>query len=116
MSSLNEKIFGNKTLSDLFQEIYDKHKKRDKQIDSLLNELKTLIKDVGDATLIVPLIANYLDMGLKNDDQLVKIATIVQRIFNNNSGNTEGDGFIISKEERDALEKEISNLNKKSDN
>lgn len=116
MSALDENIFGGKTFSGFLEEIYMKHKKRDKQIETLINELKPLIKDVGDATLLVPLLADYLDMGLKNDDQLVKIATIVQRIFNNQTPGTNGDsGFTISAEERKQLEKEIDNLNRKKD-
>ncbi len=111
MSALGENIFGKKKFSDLLEEIYNNQKKREKQIDSLIQELKPLIKDVGDATLIVPLLANYLDMGLKNDDQLIKMATIIQRIFNNNSG-TDGGEFTISAEERAQLMETIDKLPK----
>ncbi len=111
MSALNENIFGDKTFSTFLEEIYMKHKKRDKQIETLINELKPLIKDVGDATLLVPLLADYLDMGLKNDDQLVKLATIIQRIFNNQTPGSNGNGdFSISDEERKQIEKEINNI------
>ena len=73
-------IFKGKSLSDLFSEIYDNSRKKDKQISTLISELKPLIEDVGDATLVVPMIKEYLEIGVKNDDQLVKIATIVQRL------------------------------------
>ena len=73
-------IFNGKSLSDLFSEIYDNSRKKDKQISALISELKPLIADVGDATLVVPMIKAYLEIGVKNDEQLVKIATIVQRL------------------------------------
>ena len=73
-------IFKGKSLSDLFSEIYDNSRKKDKQISTLISELKPLIEDVGDATLVVPMIKEYLEIGVKNDEQLVKIATIVQRL------------------------------------
>ena len=87
-------IFKGKSLSDLFSEIYDNSRKKDKQISTLISELKPLIEDVGDATLVVPMIKEYLEIGVKNDEQLVKIATIVQRLetsIQKSSG--EGDWF-----------------------
>ena len=56
MSSLDKNIFGKKKLSDLFQEIYNNQKRKEEQISALINELKPLINDIGDATLVVPLI------------------------------------------------------------
>jgi len=56
MSNLDKKIFGKKTYSSLLKEIYDNQKKKEDQITSLISELKPLVQDIGDATLIVPLI------------------------------------------------------------
>ena len=62
MSSLDKNIFGKKKLSDIFQEIYNNQKKKEEQISALINELKPLINDIGDATLIVPLIKESLPL------------------------------------------------------
>ena len=113
MGSLDEVIFGKKKFSDILEEIYNNQKKKQKQIDSLIQELKPLVQDVGDATLIVPLLATYLDMGVKNDDQLIKMATIVQRIFNNNTS-SDGGEFVISSEEREQLQAQIDKVSKKT--
>jgi len=67
MSNLDANIFGKKKFSDLLKEIYDNQKLKAQQISALINELKPLINDIGDATLIVPLIKEYMDLGLKND-------------------------------------------------
>lgn len=86
-------IFKGKTLSELFSEIYDNSKKKDNQISTLISELKPLIEDIGDATLVVPLIKEYLEIGVKNDEQLVKIATIVQRMESSTVKGSSDDWF-----------------------
>ena len=78
--ALDKKIFGNKTLSDLFSEIHGNSSTTRSQVKSLIGELKPLIENIGDATLIVPMIKEYMEIGVKNDDALIKLATIIQRI------------------------------------
>ena len=112
MSNLDQKIFGGKKFSSLLQEIYDNQKKKETQITSLIQELKPLITDIGDATLIVPLIKEYMDLGLKNDEHLIKMATIIQRALN--TGKDLGEDFGLSEEEKTQLFKEIENFNSKS--
>lgn len=78
--SLDKEIFKGKTLSDLFGEIYDNSKETKGQVKSLISELKPLIENIGDATLIVPMIKEYMEIGVKNDEHLIKLATVIQRI------------------------------------
>jgi hypothetical protein len=108
MSHLDKKIFGKKSYSDLLEEIYKNQKKKETQISSLISELKPLIEDIGDATLIVPLIKEYMELGIKNDEALIKVATIFQRIFANEG--TVENGFGISEEEKEQLLSEINKL------
>lgn len=117
MSSLESEIFGGKKLKDLFQEIYSNQKKKEKQISILIDELKPMIENIGDATLIVPLIKEYLEIGVKNDEQLIKMATIIQRCLLNVSSANSGDGnLIISEAEKAQLLKDINKLNNKEEN
>jgi hypothetical protein len=108
MSSLENVVFGKKTFSSILEEIYDNQKKKDKQISALISELKPLISDIGDATLIVPLIKEYLEISVKNDEQLIKMATIIQRALNSTS--TDDGGFGISDEEKAQLLAEIDKI------
>ena len=108
MGNLDSNIFGKKKFSDILKEIYDNQKKKETQISALIGELKPLITDIGDATLIVPLIKEYMELGIKNDEALIKVATIFQRIFAN-EGN-EDNGFGISEEEKDQLLNDIKSL------
>lgn len=97
-------IFAGKNFSDLMKDIYHNSKKKDRQINTLIQELQPLIKNLGDATVIVPLIKEYLDISVKNDDQLIKLAAIVQRLISSAGKTTESnDSFGISDEEKQAL-------------
>tara|TARA_B100000780_G_scaffold268891_1_gene227231 strand:+ start:457 stop:810 length:354 start_codon:yes stop_codon:yes gene_type:complete len=108
MGALDNVVFGKKKFSDILSEIYDNQTEKKKQISGLISELKPLISDIGDATLIVPLIKEYLEIGVRNDEQLIKMATIVQRVVNNSSGD---DGLGISEAEKDELLAELDKLN-----
>ena len=108
MGSLDNIVFKKKKFSDILSEIYDNQKKKESQISGLISELKPLINDIGDATLIVPLIKEYMEIGVRNDEQLIKMSTIIQRALNNS---TSEDVLGITEEEKQQLMKEIENLN-----
>ena len=110
MDSLDIKVFGKKTFSNILEEIYNNQKKKEAQISGLISELKPLIGDIGDATLIVPLIKEYLEIGVKNDEQLIKMATIIQRVIQ--SSTITGSDFSISDEEKAQLLAELDKINK----
>lgn len=107
MSQLDSIIFGDKKFSDLLEEIYNNQKTKSAQVNALISELKPLIQEIGDATLIVPLIKEYMEIGVKNDDALIKMATIIQRAVN--TVNEDG-GIGISDEEKEALLAEMDKL------
>jgi hypothetical protein len=107
-NNLNTVLFKKKTFSSLLEEIYENSKKKEQQISALILELKPLINDIGDATLIVPLIKEYMEIGVKNDEHLIKLAAIVQRSMQNSSN---GDNsFTISEEEKTQLLEEINKM------
>ena len=110
MGQLDSNVFGDKTFSDILEEIYNNQKKRDAQVVALISELKPLVQEIGDATLIVPLIKEYMEIGVKNDEALIKMATIVQRALQNVD---DDGGFGISDEEKEALLVEMDKLNNK---
>lgn len=110
--SLDTTIFGKKKFGDILEEIYLNQKKKENQISNLISELKPLISEIGDATLIVPLIRDYLEMGIKNDEQLIKMATIIQRSLQSSS--TSEESFGISEEEKMQLLADINQLHEKN--
>jgi hypothetical protein len=108
MSKLDSVVFGKKKFSDLLEEIYKNQLKREEQVSALISELKPLIQEIGDATLIVPLIKEYMEIGVKNDEQLIKMATIVQRAIQTQK---DDGSFGISEEEKSQLLAEMDKLN-----
>ena len=97
MDPLNQILFDNKSFSDLLKEIHSNQNKKKKQLASLIAELKPLVQTLGDATVVVPLIKEYMEISVKNDDQLIKMAAIVQRL-STGTANT-GDGGLLTEEE-----------------
>ena len=66
MDSLNQIIFDDKSFSDLLKEIHKNQSKKSKQLASLIAELRPLITSLGDATVVVPLIKEYMEISVKN--------------------------------------------------
>jgi DNA-binding winged helix-turn-helix (wHTH) protein len=101
-------IFKKKKFSDILEEIYKDTKVKEKQVNQLIAELKPLIQDTGDATLVVPLIKEYMEIGVKNSDNLIKMAAICQRLMAKQA--EVSDGGLISEEEKAALLSAIDDI------
>ena len=113
----NEELFKGVSFSDLMSDVYHNSKRTSRQINQLISQLQPLIKSSSDATIIVPLIKEYLEVSVKNDDALVKLAAVVQRLVS--STNKEDDNeFGLTEDERRRLleeaEDEIKNIQKDS--
>ena len=68
-------VFEGKSLSDLFKDIYDNTKTNKTQLEVLMKEVVGFIKDGDTAVQIIPMLKEYLEINVKNDDQLVKMVT-----------------------------------------
>ena len=102
MDPLNQILFDDKSFSDLLKEIHGNQKKKAKQLAQLIAELRPLVQSLGDATVIVPLIKEYLEISVKNDDALLKMAAIVQRLSTGTASS--GDGGLLTEEEMAQLQ------------
>ena len=112
-------IFEGKSLSNLFKDIYDNTQTNKTQLEVLMKEVVGFIKDGDTAVQIIPMLKEYLEINVKNDDQLVKMAAIVQRIIAvENKGGSE-DEFGLSDAEKEqlmgAIEDVASDAQKHSD-
>jgi len=112
--NLDKEIFKGKTLSDLFSEIYDNSKETKSQVKGLIGELKPLIENIGDATLLVPMIKEYMEIGVKNDEHLIKLATVIQRLeiaaTKGESGEFDFSDLQDLLEEQEAMENEVKQI------
>ena len=117
--AIDFEVFEGKTLSDVFKDIYDNSNKNKTQLEVLMKEVVGFIKDGDTAVQIIPMLKEYLEINVKNDDQLVKMAAIVQRIIaTENRGGSE-DEFGLSDTEKEqlmgALEDAATDLQSRSD-
>ena len=110
MDSLNQIIFDDKSFSDLLKEIHKNQSKKSKQLASLIAELRPLITSLGDATVVVPLIKEYMEISVKNDDQLIKMAAIIQRL--STGATSTGDGGLLTEEEMEQLQSVAEEISK----
>lgn len=97
-----DELFKGTTFADLMSDVYHNSKKKDRQINQLIAQLQPLIKNASDATIIVPLIKEYLDVAVKNDDHLVKLTAIVQRYISTKQ-TISGADSLLSEEEKQQL-------------
>lgn len=94
-------IFDDKSLSDIFEDIYKNSKDRKATIDKTMSQFFKHIKHNKDVSFIGPVIKDLLHVSVQNDEQLVKMATIIQRIMTSNSTGEE-DG-LLTQADKDAL-------------
>ena len=96
-------LFPGKNLSGLFQDIYTNQTTKKERISQLIADLKSKIKHNGDVAMIGPIIKDLIDTSVKNDDHLIKLATIAQRIMLANNKGSGDDGFLSEEEKAQLL-------------
>ena len=104
--STDFELFPGKNLSGLFEDIYNNQINKKKHISEVIFEMRKMISHKGDMALIGPVIKDLIDTSVRNDDQLVKLATIAQRIISS-SQKSEGDTGFLTDKEREQLLSEI---------
>ena len=112
------KIFGDKNFSDLSKEIYENNKLKKTQIDLLIQEVHGYIQGIEDIAIVGPIIKELMDVGIKNDDNLVKLATLYQRIMSKQTVDESDVGFLSEEEKEQlmaSLEDVAEDLQKKKD-
>ena len=96
-------IFEGKSLSNLFKDIYDNTTRNKEQLEVIMKEVVGFIKDGDTAVQIIPMLKEYLEINVKNDEQLVKIAAIVQRLIATESKGGSEEEFGLSESEKEQL-------------
>ena len=118
MSSAKDEIFEGKSFSDLTKDIYKNTSDRKKQIDLLISEIHGFITTIDDVVMVAPIIKEYMDVAVKNDEHLVKLAGVIQRILAKSSGGDE-ESFLLSDSEKEdlinALQEDVDDLQKIND-
>ena len=112
----DEKIFEGKSFSDLTKDIYDNQKNKKLQLDLLIQELHGMIQTLDDAVMMAPLIKEMFEVSVKNDEHLVKLASVWQRIISKSASSNE-DGMFLSEAEKEdlinALQSDVDDIQRK---
>jgi hypothetical protein len=95
-------IFGEKTLSDMFSDVYRNTEKKREQINQFVASFVKLIKTPEDAAMLGPVLKDLLETNVKNDEHIVRLVQIAQRLVAMNSKSDEGN-FLLSDIEKEQL-------------
>jgi len=106
----NKEIFKGKTISKLMEEAYNDKQEKHKQLKGLISQLKELINDSGDAVMMIPLIKDIMDLSIKNDDVLLKLLGIIQKIETANIKILENSDGMLSEKEKQLLFESLDGL------
>ena len=97
-----KEIFEGKTFQDLTKDIYENTTKRKTQIDLLISEIHGFITTIDDVVLVAPIIKEYMDTAVRNDEHLVKLAGVLQRIISKSQGDSD-ESMLLSDAEKEEL-------------
>ena len=117
MSNKNE-IFEGKTFQDLTKDIYENTTKRKVQIDLLISEIHGFITTIDDVVMVAPIIKEYMETAVRNDEHLVKLAGVLQRIISKSQGESDESMLLSDEEKADlmgTLQDTVEDLQKESD-
>ena len=113
-----KEIFEGKTFQDLTKDIYENTTKRKTQIDLLISEIHGFITTIDDVVLVAPIIKEYMDTAVRNDEHLVKLAGVLQRIISKSQGESD-ESMLLSDDEKaelmGTLQDTVDDLQKESE-
>jgi len=113
----NNEIFEGKTFQDLTKDIYENTTKRKVQIDLLISEIHGFITTIDDVVMVAPIIKEYMDTAVRNDEHLVKLAGVLQRIISKSQGESDESMLLSDEEKADlmgTLQDTVADLEKES--
>lgn len=103
MANNDFEIYDGKSFQDLCRDIVSRSQNKKDQLDTLISDIRTQIKQPNDIQVFMPRIKELLEVGIKNDEQLVKLAAVMQRIQSSQIEATGGDTTGLSDEEKEQL-------------
>jgi len=103
MDKNNQEIFTGKTFQDLTKDIYENSVNKKKQIDILINEINNFIKTIDDVIIVAPIVKEMLEVSVKNDEHLVKLASVLQRIITKSISGSDDDSIGLTDQEKEDL-------------
>jgi len=107
--STDFELFKGKNLSDLFKDIYTNQVTKKNKISEQIEFVKGMIKTGGDLSAVGHVLTDLIEASIKNDDQLVRLASVVQKIITAEKKG-ESDGGLLTEQEKQQLLLSIDDL------
>ena len=96
-------LFKGKTFSGILQDIYENQQQKKKNISALIEEMRKLVTSARDVVTVGPIIAQLIDSSITNDESLIKIATIAQRLVMANTKKAGDEGWLSEEDKKQLL-------------
>ncbi len=102
--SADYELFKGKKLSDLFEDIYKNQQNKKIQISTVIADIRKLVKTPRDLITIGPILSSLINSSITNDDSLLKMANVVQKMVVAESRGEGETGFLTDEERKQLLE------------
>ena len=84
----------------------------------LISEIHGFITTIDDVVMVAPIIKEYMDTAVRNDEHLVKLAGVLQRIISKSQGDSD-ESMLLSDSEKEelmgTLQDTVEDLQRESD-
>jgi len=104
---INSEIYDGKSLADIFTEIHKNTDSKRVQINTFISKMVQLIRTPEDAAVIGPIVQSFIETNVKNDEHLIRVAQIAQRLMVINGKSKETLDSLLTEEEKQSLLKDI---------
>lgn len=109
MANLDFEVADGKTFRDLCKDIINRSQSKKDQLDTLISEVRGHIKNANDVQVFLPRIKELLDVGIKNDEQIIKLAGVLQKLQSTQLETSGGADGILTDEEKEQLLQNVVN-------
>lgn len=95
-------LFDGKTLGDLFKDVYTNQVSHKTELSDVVRTISRMIVRPEDAAILGPVLQQFMDTSIKNDENLIKMLNIAQRLISATT-KTNDSGVMLSEAEKEAI-------------
>lgn len=103
---MENEIFKGKTLTSLFEDIYNNQNQKKVKITNLITEIQKMVRGASDMAVLGVVMKDLIDISVKNDEQLIKLANLAQKMILSKD-KSPGDAGFLTDEEKEQLLKDL---------
>lgn len=101
--NLDFEVCDGKTFRDLCKEVLDRSQSKKDQLDTLFSDVRGHIKGINEAQVFLPRLKELLEVGVKNDEQIIKLTAILQKLQSTQIEATGGEDGTLTDAEKEQL-------------